>query len=130
MKQGQIDALFRMFQHDETELQRRKCADYADVENDVLSNFKEAGREADIHTLQAWFTYWYKHYTAIRSFVRGHHNQTDSLYERIRDLRIYLVLLYALAIDVGALNEEVPLLNVKNERAERYGYETKEGCDG
>jgi hypothetical protein len=94
-----FNTLLRELQQEETEANRTKGVEYAG-ESDALANFKE-GAEAisRADALDVCFVYFYKHYTAVRSFVENRETRSETLQSRIKDLRLYAALLYALALE-------------------------------
>lgn len=96
MRQQEFDRIVADLHETEIEIQRGKCADYAEPNRDVLSNFKRAAESAGVDPLKVCWIYIFKHLCAVRAYVRGHRQQTDDLAERVIDLRNYLALFLAL----------------------------------
>jgi hypothetical protein len=76
----------------------KKGHDYAGDE-DALANFKEQAREIDVSVFQVWFTYFHKHWSAVKTFVKEGDVQSEPIEGRIHDCILYLFLLLGLIED-------------------------------
>jgi hypothetical protein len=80
-------------------IRETKGREYAD-DTDTLADFKEVAAEAGITPLQCWLVYERKHSRAIGSAIRrGGATLSESLADRILDVRVYHALLLGLAED-------------------------------
>lgn len=82
------------------ELLNTKGADYADMDKDVLANFKTTGSRIGVSKYQAWFFYMDKHIEAVRNGINRNPEYPDvhseSLRSRVHDLINYSFLLSCL----------------------------------
>jgi len=86
-------------------LMYEKNAGYA-ADHDFVENFKRGAEEAGITPLQYWFSLFYKHYRALRTYIRTGATNAD-IREVLGDLVNYILLLYLLGVDAGDI-EPVP----------------------
>lgn len=74
-----------------------KGADYTKGSQDVLANFKQAGKDIGAHLMDGCWIFMNKHYQAITNYVKTKgQNESEPISERIKDLINYLVLLQGL----------------------------------
>jgi hypothetical protein len=76
----------------------KKGHDYAG-EEDALANFKEQARDIDVSVFQVWFTYFHKHWSAVKTFVKEGDVQSEPIEGRVHDCILYLFLLLGLIHD-------------------------------
>lgn len=80
-----------------SKLSNAKGADYTNGSQDVLANFKEAGKGIEAHPMDVCWIFMNKHYQAITNYVRTKgQSESEPISERIKDLINYLVLLQGL----------------------------------
>ena len=72
--------------------------EYAQDLNNVFANFQRVADDVDITVDKAIWVYMRKHIDGIKSHIKGHTSQRESIDGRIGDLITYLKLLWAFEI--------------------------------
>ena len=85
----------------------RKGADYSG-QGDRLQNFKDVAVACGVDPLQAWFIFFYKHVSALATYVRTRQLSSEPLPERFKDARNYSDLGYALSQESDNLGRRAP----------------------
>ena len=83
------------------EIQETRAAgqvEYANVGN-AFANFTSLSRELDIGPEHILWVYAMKHKDGIASFLRGNKSQREDVTGRIKDLIVYMFLLWAMIED-------------------------------
>lgn len=76
--------------------------EYAHGERDeVFNNFLRAAAEVDTHPMKVLWIYAMKHKDGIAAWLKGHRSQREPVQGRIKDLIIYLLLLWAWVEEQG-----------------------------
>lgn len=89
----EIDSLL----NDVLETLRKKGHDYTGGSADRLKNFREVADEVEIPPEKVWYTYIYKQWAAIMTFVKkGGQTESEPIRERVKDMIVYLLLGYKL----------------------------------
>lgn len=75
---------------------RAKGHDYRQGnDDDILHNFRTVGEAVGSDMLKVWFTYFYKHYAALVTFIKnGGQTESEPIESRIKDMIVYLLLGY------------------------------------
>jgi hypothetical protein len=81
-------------------------SEYAHTE-DALANFKRTGNELSMPPEKVWYIFAKKHWDGVLAWIRGYRSQREDVRGRIKDLIVYLVLLWAM-VDELAPPKEVP----------------------
>lgn len=89
----------------EMDISRKKGKDYSG-DMDVLSNFKRIADELDSTPEIVLYVYFAKHLDAVRSYIKNGELESESLENRIVDMRLYLALLYAMYCE--SVGDEYP----------------------
>ena len=64
-------------------------------DNDLLHNFRTVGETVGLPMEKVWFTYFYKHYSALTTFIKeGGQSESEPIEGRIKDMIVYLLLFY------------------------------------
>lgn len=116
MKEGNILAIADKLFEESFKLLKNKNKDYSN-NDDALSGFKLAAKEAGITTYQAWLVYARKHWGAIANFCKnGGQVESEPIRERLKDMINYCVLLEAIIEDnsTSIINESDDLPNKSN----------------
>lgn len=71
--------------------------EYAHSQQNALRNFEQTGAELEIPREKVWYIFAKKHWDGILAWIRGHKSQREDVRGRIKDLIVYLVLLWAMA---------------------------------
>lgn len=66
------------------------------AESNALANFDEVGKDAGVPPERVWYVLASKHWRGIRAWITGFRSQREDVRGRIKDLIVYLVLLYAI----------------------------------
>lgn len=69
------------------------------LDTDALANFNEVAKDAGISRLSVWYILASKHWRGVASYIRGFKSQRENVRGRIKDLIVYLVLLWAMIND-------------------------------
>lgn len=72
--------------------------EYASEAN-ALANFEDAGADMNVPSEVSWWMYYIKHQNGVRSWIRGFRSQREDVRGRIKDMIVYLVLLWAIVED-------------------------------
>lgn len=77
------------------ETMKAKGHEYTQGDVDRLKNFRETAKDLNLTMPQVWYTYFYKHLCAIKTYIRdGHVTSNETIASRIQDCIVYLLLLY------------------------------------
>ena len=88
----------RVFQ----ELQETREAgqkEYAHDEGNALANFERSASECNVSREQALWIFAMKHKDGIAAWIKGYRSQREDVRGRIKDLIVYLILLWAMVDD-------------------------------
>jgi hypothetical protein len=82
---------------------RRKGHDYRQGnDDDLLHNFRSVGVAVDEDMMKVWFTYFYKHYSAVVTYIKeGGQSESEPIDGRIKDMIVYLLLFYRMTQERG-----------------------------
>lgn len=70
-----------------------KGAEYTIGSEDRLANFRRVAEQVDSTPEKTWFTYFYKHYCALVSYIKkGKVTSNEPIEGRIMDMIVYLLL--------------------------------------
>lgn len=75
--------------------------EYAHDEGNALANFERGGAELQIPREKIWYVYVKKHWDGVLAWINGHRSQREDVRGRIKDLIVYLVLLWAMVDDTS-----------------------------
>lgn len=91
---------------------RKKGHDYRQGnDDDLLHNFRTVSESVGTDIEKVWFTYFYKHYSAMVTFIKeGGQSESEPIEGRIKDQIVYLLLFYRMVQErkkkaVGKLGE-------------------------
>lgn len=75
---------------------REKGHDYRQGNDaDLLHNFRTVADTVGVDMMKVWFTYFYKHYSAMATFIKeGGQSESEPIEGRIKDQIVYLLLFY------------------------------------
>jgi hypothetical protein len=73
--------------------------EYAQREENALENFDAGARDLGIHRQKVWGVLAAKHWRGIMAYIKGHKSQREDVRGRIKDLIVYLVVLWAMIDD-------------------------------
>lgn len=74
--------------------------EYAHEEENALRNFEQTGADLSIPREKVWWIFAKKHWDGVLAWINGHRSQREDVRGRIKDLIVYLVLLWAMVDDV------------------------------
>lgn len=77
--------------------------EYAHDDANALSNFERSAQEIQIPREKSWYIYAKKHWDGITAWINGHRSQREDVRGRIKDMIVYLVLLWAMVDDNEAV---------------------------
>lgn len=89
-------ALLTRIQAEETEVCGAGQAEYSHSEENVFANFDRASAALGIPREHVLLVYALKHWDGIVAHVRGHRSQREDVRGRIKDLRMYLAILWGM----------------------------------
>lgn len=83
-----------VFLHDTLEIMRKKGHDYRQGnDSDLIHNFRKVAEQVDEPMMKVWFTYFYKHYAALTTYIKnGGQSESEPIEGRISDMIVYLLL--------------------------------------
>ena len=92
------------FLYDTFEVMRKKGHDYRQGNDaDLLHNFRTVANSVGTPMEKVWFTYFYKHYSALVTFIKeGGQQESEPIEARITDLIVYLVLFWKMVQEIRA----------------------------
>jgi hypothetical protein len=75
---------------------REKGHDYRQGNDaDILHNFRTVGNAVGEDMMKVWFTYFYKHYSAMVTYIKeGGQRESEPIEGRIKDQIVYLILFW------------------------------------
>src|SRR3954465_11238005 len=73
--------------------------EYAHDEANALRNFEQTGAELQIPREKVWYIFAKKHWDGVLAWINGHRSQREDVRGRIKDMIVYLVLLWAMVDD-------------------------------
>lgn len=103
-----MDKIFRECQDTRESGQK----EYAHDESNALANFERAGLDLGILREKVWFIFAKKHWDGVLAWINGHRSQREDVRGRIKDMIVYLVLLWVMIEDdeeqLQAVNTSFP----------------------
>lgn len=84
--------------------------EYAHDEENALRNFEQTGTDLRIPREKVLYIFAKKHWDGILSYINGHRSQRENVRGRIKDVIVYLILLWAMVDDDEAKKYEDPPL--------------------
>ncbi len=96
MSQSAFSALLTQIQADEIATRAQGQAEYAHLESNCHANFDDAAEQLNTIPEKILLILAHKHWRGIVSYVNGHHSQREDVRGRIKDLRLYLALLWGM----------------------------------
>lgn len=101
-----------------------KGNDYTKGAEDILTNFKETGKDLAVEPKKVWGIFAKKHWDAITSYIKsGGQSESEPIEQRIIDLINYLVLFHALNTETNVDNVSItdtPKFEEPNFTSEQY----------
>jgi hypothetical protein len=87
---------------------REKGHDYRQGnDDDLLHNFRTVSDSVGIDITKVWYTYFYKHYSAMVTFIKeGGQSESEPIEGRIKDQIVYLLLFYRMVQEKKAKSKE------------------------
>lgn len=73
--------------------------EYAHDEQNALANFERTGADLSVSREKVWYIFAKKHWDGVLSWINGHKSQREDVRGRLKDLIVYLVLLWAMVDD-------------------------------
>lgn len=70
--------------------------EYARTKDDVFANFKKIAKDLDTSKEKVLLTYLLKHKDGVVSWANGHKSQREDVRGRIKDMIVYLMLLWGM----------------------------------
>jgi hypothetical protein len=87
----------------DTRLQGQK--EYARTEDNIFANFDRISDLIDVPSSKVLMTYLYKHIDGIAAYVNGHKSQREDVRGRIKDVIVYLTLLWGMVDEAENLDD-------------------------
>lgn len=70
--------------------------EYSRDESNVFANFDRVAADLSLDRKQVLLVYALKHWDGIKAYVNGHKSQREDVRGRLKDLRMYLALLWGM----------------------------------
>lgn len=99
-KREVAELMTRMY-NEEQETREDGQKEYAHDDSNALANFERVAQRLNITREQVLLVYLLKHVDGIVAWVGGHRSQREDVRGRIKDCRVYLTLLRAMADEVA-----------------------------
>lgn len=99
MTQSEFATLLDEIQEQEREVREAGQREYAHDEDNCHANFDRLAKMLNLNREQVLMVYAVKHWDGIVSWVNGHTSQREDVRGRIKDLRLYLGLLWGMIED-------------------------------
>lgn len=96
MSQSEFARLLAEIQGQEFAVREAGQREYAHLASNAFENFDDAARSLHLTREQVLLVLAHKHWRGIVSFVNGHRSQREDIRGRIKDLRMYLALLWGM----------------------------------
>lgn len=106
MTKDQFSTLLESIQSAECQVREDGQKEYAHDESNVFANFDRVAASLQLDRKQVLLVYALKHWDGIVSYVGGHKSQREDVRGRIKDLRMYLALLW------GMVEEDVNVAGI------------------
>ncbi len=74
--------------------------EYAHSEENAFSNFERTGAELHISREKVLYIFAKKHWDGVLAWINGHQSQREDVRGRIKDMIVYLILLWAMVDDL------------------------------
>jgi hypothetical protein len=97
-------ALLEAIQEAERKVNTQGQDEYARSEEDCFSNFKRVGDWLNLDQRLVLLVYALKHLDGIVAHVEGHTSQREDVRGRIKDLRLYLAILWGMENEINTSN--------------------------
>lgn len=96
MTYDDFDSLLKDIQRLEREVTEQGRREYTLDDGDNLSNFYRLGREIDLPPEKILYVYAKKHWDGVVAWINGYRSQREDVRQRLKDLRMYMALLWAI----------------------------------
>lgn len=96
MTNDQFSQLLSFIQQAELQVREDGQKEYAHSDSNVFANFDRVADSLQLDRKQVLLVYALKHWDGIVSYVGGHVSQREDVRGRIKDLRMYLALLWGM----------------------------------
>jgi hypothetical protein len=94
-----VEVLMRSIFADCMDTREAGQKEYAHEELNALANFDDDAARLNIDRKIVWSIFANKHWRGIHAYIKGHKSQRENVRGRIKDLIVYLVLLWAMIDD-------------------------------
>lgn len=112
---------------------RKKGHDYRQGnDDDLLHNFRTVAESVESDMMKVWFTYFYKHYSAMVTFIKeGGQSESEPIEGRIKDQIVYLLLFYRMVQEkkaelwkpIAEIARKADDLSIAKKIVERHEYD-------
>lgn len=80
-------------------------------DDDILHNFRTVANSVDSDMEKVWFTYFYKHYSAMVTYIKeGGQRESEPIEGRIKDQIVYLILFWKMVQEKKNSQKVVPVV--------------------
>lgn len=79
--------------------------EYAHDNDNALANFERTAKEVDTTREKVLWTFFLKHKDGVAAWIKGHRSQREDVRGRIKDMIVYLILLWAMVDDSDEITE-------------------------
>ncbi len=96
MNRAGVAALMKQMFEEENSTRESAQVEYAHDDSNALGNFERLAAELKLDRKTVLWIYFRKHIDGILAHINGHKSQREPIQGRIKDARVYLVLLRAM----------------------------------
>ena len=96
---------------------RTKGEEYTIGSSDRLHNFRTVANSIGLEMPQVWFTYFYKHFSAVASYIKNDCTvkSNEGIDGRIMDCVVYLLLFYKMTKEIEGARLEKHRIDSKDD---------------
>lgn len=102
MNRAKVAELMAEMYSEEQYTREQGQKEYSHDEGDAFMNFKRVAQDLGLDQKAVLWTYLRKHLDGIVAYIKGHKSQREDVRGRIKDARVYLVLLRGMIEDEEA----------------------------
>ena len=96
MNRKDFSQLLDSIQEEERKVREEGQKEYAHTDSNSFANFERIGLQLNLPREQVLLVYALKHWDGIISWANGHKSQREDIRGRLKDLRMYLALLWGM----------------------------------
>lgn len=101
-----VAALMKKMYDEEMYTREQGQKEYSHEESNAFMNFQRVAKDLGLDQKEVLWVYLRKHLDGIVAYIKGHKSQREDVRGRIKDARVYLVLLRGMIEDEEAESKE------------------------